>query len=101
MAARVRVEVRRFTDSVAFQGELEETVILRDGKLVAALPEGDPLRYVLELSVEELCSMKEDLAPVLERKPRVREVVEALIEYKEEQRQEREHQTTSGESILR
>ena len=101
MAARVRLETRRLTDSAAFQGELEETVILRDGELVAALCEGDPLRYVLDLPVEELSSMKENLAPVLGKKPRVREVLEALIEYKEGQRQGRGHQIAGGESILR
>jgi len=57
-------------------------VILRDDEVVAVLPEGDPLCRTLELSVEELRSIRVNLARVLEKRPRVKEVLEAIIEYK-------------------
>jgi len=85
MSARVRLGTRRRSDRAAFQGELEETVILRDNEVVAVLPEGDPLRYALQLPLDELWSMRESLAPLLERRPRIKRVLEALIQYKEEQ----------------
>jgi hypothetical protein len=85
MSGRVRLGIRRRSHPAAFQGELEETVILRGDEVVAVLPEGDPLRYALQLSVEELWSMRENLAPVLQRRPRVKKVLEALIQYKEAQ----------------
>jgi hypothetical protein len=85
MPAKVRLRTRRRSDPAAFQGELEETVILRDDEVVAVLPEGDPLRYALQLPLDELWSMRESLALVLERRPRIKRVLEALIEYKEEQ----------------
>jgi hypothetical protein len=88
MSARVRLETRRRSDSAAFRGELEETVILRDEEVVAVLPEGDPLRYGLELSAEELRLLTVSLRCVVETRPRVREILEALIEYKEGQAQE-------------
>ena len=91
MSARVRLETRRRSDPAAFRGELKETVILRDEKVVAVLPEGDPLRHGLELSAEELRVLRADLGPVVETRPRVKEVLEALIEYKEEQTRGREH----------
>lgn len=88
MPAKVRLDTRRRSDPAAFQGELQETVILRDDEVVAVLPEGDPLRYALQLPLDELWSMRESLAPVLERRPRIKKVLEALIEYKEEQTRE-------------
>ncbi len=85
MPAKVRLDNRRRSDPAAFQGELKETVILRDDEVVAVLPEGDPLRYALQLPLDELWSMRESLAPVLERRHRIKRILEALIEYKEEQ----------------
>jgi len=58
-------------------------VILRDDEVVAVLPEGDPLRYALELPLEQLQSMRVNLARVLEKRPTVKKVLEAIIEYKE------------------
>jgi hypothetical protein len=84
MSARVRLEKRRRSDSAVFRGELEETVILRGEEVVAVLPEGDPLRHSLELSAEELRSLRASLGPVVEARPRVKEVIEALIEYKQQ-----------------
>jgi hypothetical protein len=88
MSARVRLETRRRSHSAAFRGELEETVILRDEEVVAVLPEGDPLRYGLELSAEELRLLRVSLGSVVKKRPRVREILEALIEYKEGQTRE-------------
>jgi len=84
MSARVRLEKRRRSDSAAFRGEIEETVILRGEEVVAVLPEGDPLRHGLELSAEELRSLRASLGPVVEARPRVKQVLEALIEYKQQ-----------------
>lgn len=81
MVARVRLETRQ-AGSGRSNVRKRETVILRDGEVVAVLPEGDPLRYTLELSVDELRAMRVNLASVLEKRPRVREVLEAIIEYK-------------------
>jgi len=91
MSARVRLETRHRNDPTAFRGKLEETVILRDGEVVAVLPEGDPLRYGLELAAEELRLLKASLGAVVQTRPHVKEVLEALIEYKEGQTREREH----------
>jgi hypothetical protein len=88
MSARVRLETRRRSDPAAFRGELEETVILRDEEVVAVLPEGDPLRYGLELSAEELRLLRVSLGSVVKTRPRVGEILEALIEYKEGQTRE-------------
>jgi hypothetical protein len=62
----------------------QETVILRDDEVVAVLPEGDPLRHALELPIEELRSMRVNLARVLDSRPRVKKVLEAIIEYKQD-----------------
>jgi hypothetical protein len=88
MSARVRLETRRRSDPAAFRGELEETVILRDEEVVAVLPEGDPLRYGLELSAEELRLLRVSLGSVVKTRPRVGQILEALIEYKEGQTRE-------------
>ena len=85
MSARVRLQTRHRSDPAAFRGKLEETVILRDEEVVAVLTEGDPLRYGLELSAEELRLLKASLGSVVRTRPHVKEVLEALIEYKEGQ----------------
>lgn len=89
MPARVRLETRRHRDPAAVQDELEETVIVREENVVAVLPQGDPLLHALELSLEELRSLRVSLAPVLEGQPRAKEVLEAVIEYKEQQTEQR------------
>lgn len=91
MPARVRLETRRRSDPAVFRGNLEETVILRDEEVVAVLPEGDPLRYGLELSAEELRLLKASLGAVVQTQPHVKRVLEALIEYKEAQTGRRKH----------
>ena len=69
---------------VADHGEV--TLISRGEEALAILPEGDPLRYLLQLPVDRLRSMKQELAPVLRRRPDVVRVFDAIIEYREERR---------------
>ena len=66
-------------------------MIVREEEVVAVLREGDPLRHGLELSAEELRLLRVNLGRVAEARLRVNEVLEALIEYKEEQTRGREH----------
>ncbi len=89
MSTRVRLKNRRRDDPAAVQGGLEEIVILRDEEVVAVLPEGDPLRHALGISLDALRSLRADLAPVLEGQPRAKQVLEAVIEYKEQQTEQR------------
>ena len=90
MSAKVRLETRRRSHLAGSQGELEETVILRDEEVVAVLPQGDGLRYLVQLSVEQLQLLKRKLGRMTEERPRLKEVLEALIEYKEEETRGRE-----------
>jgi len=90
MSAKVRLETRRRSHPAGSQGELEETVILRDEEVVAVLPQGDGLRYLVQLSVEQLQLLKRKLGRMTEERPRLKEVLEALIEYKEEETRGRE-----------
>jgi hypothetical protein len=69
-------------DSSVFS-EDGETVILRNGQEIATLAPSDPLRYALELPLDELRSLQRALGPVLERRPHVRRVLEAIIGHKE------------------
>jgi hypothetical protein len=91
MSATVRLETRHRDDPAASQGELEETVILRNGEVVAVLPQGDGLRYLVHLSLEQLRLLKGKLGRMSEERPRLREVLEALIEYKEEETRGQEY----------
>jgi hypothetical protein len=84
MSATVRLETRRRDDPAASRGELEEMVILRDEEVVAVLAQGDGLRYLVRLSLEQLRLLKGKLGRMSEERPRLKEVLEALIEYKEQ-----------------
>ena len=84
MSGRVWLEKRRRTVSASVPVEVMETVIRREGQEIAALAEGDPLRYALELPLNELQSLRQALSPVLDCQPRARQVLEAIIEYKQE-----------------
>lgn len=84
MPTAVKLKTRR-TSPVKSRPQMTETVILRDDEVIAVLRQGDPLLYLLELSADQLESMKKSLAPVLERRPRVKEILEAIIEYKGEE----------------
>jgi hypothetical protein len=61
----------------------KETLIIRDGGVVAVLAEGDPLLYLLRLPVGRLRMMRRRLEPVLRRRPFERSVFEAILEHKE------------------
>lgn len=61
---------------------VQETVILRDGVLVAALIEGDPLQYLLQLSLSQLQTMRERLRPLFGRQRHLQDVFDALLEYR-------------------
>ena len=84
MAARMRLEKRRRSVSSSTPVEVTETVIHREGREIAALAEGDPLRYALELPLNELQVLRRALSPVLDCQPHARQVLEAIIEYKQE-----------------
>lgn len=71
-----------------------ETGILRYGREMAALSPGDPLRYALELSLDELRLLRRALGPVFERRPSVRRAFEAIVGYKE--REEDRHRVREG-----
>lgn len=79
----MRLETRHI-DPERAKSTKRETVILRDDEVVAVLPEGDPFCHTLELSVEELRSIRVNFARALERRPWVTKVLEAIIEYKED-----------------
>ena len=61
----------------------EETLIIRDGDVVAVLAEGDPLLYLLQLPVDRLRMMRRRLEPVFKRRLFERAVFEAILEYRE------------------
>ena len=87
MADNVQIRTRRSALTEKVQREVRETVILRNEEVVAVLPEGDPLAYVLQLSADELSELRERLRPILESRPEVRALLEALIEYRRQRRQ--------------
>lgn len=60
----------------------EETLISRGEELLGVLPEGDPLRYLLQLPEDRLRSVRQELAPVFVRRPEVARVLDAIIEYR-------------------
>jgi PHD/YefM family antitoxin component YafN of YafNO toxin-antitoxin module len=82
MADRVRIQTRRSALAEKLQREVRETVVLRNQEVVAVLPEGDPMAYVLDLSAGELLELREKLRPILESRPELRSLLEALIEYR-------------------
>lgn len=61
----------------------KETLIMRDGEVVAVLAEGDPLLYLLQLPVGRLRTMRRRLEPVLKRRRFERSIFEAILEYRE------------------
>jgi len=60
-----------------------ETLILSDQGVVAALADGDALSGLLRLPLSELRSTRESLPASLQDHPRVIEILDALIGYKE------------------
>lgn len=74
---------RRRRSGGSGSAEDPETRLQRHRQETAALAPGDPLRYAFELPLDELRSLRRALEPVLERRPSVRRVFEAIIGYKE------------------
>jgi hypothetical protein len=65
------------------ESQIQETLIVRDREVIAVLPEGDPLLYLLYLPARRLRTMRRKLEPVLKRRHFERKVFEAILEYKE------------------
>jgi hypothetical protein len=65
------------------EGQIQETLVVRDGQVIAVLPEGDPLLYLLRLPARRLRTMRRKLEPVLEKRHFERKVFEAILEYRE------------------
>jgi len=84
VSSDVKGAKRRRNGGGSDPGEGAETAIHRDGQKMEALAPGDSLRYALELSLDELRSLRRALGPVLERRPHVRHVLEAIIGRKEQ-----------------
>lgn len=86
MTDHVQIQTRRSALTEKVQREVTETVVLRNEEVVAVLPEGDPLAYVLQLSTGELLELREKLRPILETRPELRSLLEALIQYRRQRR---------------
>ena len=82
MTDRVQIRTRRSVLAGQAQRDVRETVVLRNQEVVAVLPEGDPMAYVLHLSADELLELRERLRPILGSRPELRSLLEALIEYR-------------------
>jgi hypothetical protein len=65
------------------ESQIQETLVVRDGEVIAVLPEGDPLLYLLRLPARRLRTMRRKLEPVLKRRHFERKVFEAILEYRE------------------
>jgi hypothetical protein len=91
MRDRVQIQTKRSALTEKVQREVTETVVLRNEEVVAILPEGDPLAYVLQLPAGELLELREKLRPVLESRPALRSLLEALIQYRRQGRQRNGH----------
>jgi hypothetical protein len=86
MRDRVQIQTKRSALTEKVQREVTETVVLRNEEVVAVVPEGDPLAYVLQLPAGELLELRERLRPVLESRPALRSLLEALIQYRGQRR---------------
>lgn len=91
MRDRVQIQTKRSALTEKVQREVTETVVLRNEEVVAVVPEGDPLAYVLQLPAGELLELRERLRPVLESRPALRSLLEALIQYRRQRRRRNGH----------
>lgn len=85
---RLMTRRRRLPDANRYT---TETLILSDQGVVAVLAEGDPLSSLLALPLGELQSTRDNLPTSLQDDPRIIEVLDALIEYKETPEHEGPH----------
>ncbi|MBI2303412.1 MAG: hypothetical protein HYU86_01515 [Chloroflexi bacterium] len=60
-------------------------LLLRNGRPVAILSEGDPLRRTLTLSLRELRAVVAAFPHIMKEQPRVKRIMEALIQLREEE----------------
>jgi hypothetical protein len=82
MSPKIQIRTQRSGLADKINHDLHETVVLRDGEVVAILPDGDPLCYALQLSAQELEHLRAGMGPNLQKRPRLKILLETLIEYK-------------------
>jgi hypothetical protein len=92
----VQIRRRRSALTEKVQREVTETVVLRNEEVVAVLPEGDPLAYALQLSTGELLKLRDSLRPILETRPELRSLLDALIQYRRQRRRRNNHRAIDG-----
>jgi hypothetical protein len=92
----VEILTRKSALTEKVQREVMETVVLRNEEVVAVLPEGDPLVYVLELPTGELLELRDKLRPILESRPELRSLLDALIQYRRQRQRRNDHRTPNG-----
>ena len=93
---RVQIQTRRSALTEKVQREVMETVVLRNEEVVAVLPEGDPLAYVLKLSTAELMELQDRLRPILGSRPALGSLLDALIQYRRQRRRRNDHRMPNG-----
>jgi len=93
---RVQIQTRRSALTEKVQREVMETVVLRNEEVVAVLPEGDPLAYVLKLSTAELMELQDKLRPILGSRPALGSLLDALIQYRRQRRRRNDHRMPNG-----
>jgi hypothetical protein len=82
MSPKIQIRTQRSSLADKTNHDLHETVVLRDGEVVAVLPEGDPLCHALRLSAQELEHLRAGMGPNLHKRPRLKTLLETLIEFK-------------------
>jgi hypothetical protein len=93
---RVQIRTRRSALTEKVQREVMETVVLRNEEVVAVLPEGDPLAYLLQLSAGGLLELRLKLRPILESRPALRSLLDALIQYRRQRRRRNDRWAPNG-----
>jgi hypothetical protein len=92
----VQIQTRRSALAEKVQREVMETVVLRNEEVVAVLPEGDPLAYLLQLSADGLLELRQKLRPILKSRPQLRTLLDALIQYRRQRRRRNDHRAPNG-----
>jgi len=92
----VQIRTRRSALTEKVQREVMETVVLRNEEVVAVLPEGDPLAYLLQLPAGGLLELRQRLRPILESRPALCSLLDALIQYRRQRRRRNDHRAIDG-----
>jgi hypothetical protein len=92
----VQIRTRRSALTEKVQREVMETVVIRNEEVVAVLPEGDPLVYALELPTGELLELRDKLRPILKSRPKLRSLLDALIQYRRQRRRRNDRRAPNG-----